>query len=134
MEPAPIRQPHWIQRAPPSPSSPPTVLQRRRSPRPSTMQRPRRPPGTPTSRRARAAKPATSAAATKPGAKPPATPAARFRPELEDKLGAQAARGLVAALRQGGGSVTIRLQPGALGDLKIKVDLAAGRVGASFEV
>lgn len=47
---------------------------------------------------------------------------------------AQLGRGLAAALRQGGGTVTMRLQPEALGDMKIKMDLEPGRVAARFEV
>jgi flagellar hook-length control protein FliK len=59
----------------------------------------------------------------------------RFRLEPEDeKVAAQFGRGLAAALRQNGGSITIRLQPEALGDLKIKMSLEPGKVGASFEV
>jgi flagellar hook-length control protein FliK len=58
---------------------------------------------------------------------------ARLAPD-EQKIAAQAARGLAAALRQGGGSVTLRLQPDALGELKVKLDLTGTKVGASFEV
>jgi flagellar hook-length control protein FliK len=62
-------------------------------------------------------------------------PQPRFKLEPEDeKVAAQFGRGLAAALRQNGGSVTIRLQPEALGDLKIKMSLDSGKVGASFEV
>lgn len=43
-------------------------------------------------------------------------------------------KGLAAAIRQGGGSVTLRLQPAALGDLKIKMELEGGRLAAQFEV
>ena len=77
----------------------------------------------------------TLARASKVAPKSPSTPTTRFAaaPE-EDKFAAQAARGLAAALRQGGGSVTVRLQPEALGDLKVKVDLAGVKVDASFEV
>jgi hypothetical protein len=46
---------------------------------------------------------------------------------------AQFGRGLVAALRQNGGTVTIRLQPQELGDLKIRMQLQNGRVEARFE-
>jgi flagellar hook-length control protein FliK len=61
------------------------------------------------------------------------TAAARLAPN-EEKIAAQAARGLAAALRQGGGSVTLRLQPDALGELKVKLDLTGTKVAASFEV
>lgn len=64
----------------------------------------------------------------------PEQPLSRFTLHAEDKLGAQAARGLAAALRQGGGSVTLRLHPEELGDLKVRVDSADGRIGATFEV
>src|SRR4029453_8928841 len=65
--------------------------------------------------------------------KPATQPGPRLAPEPESKLAAQAARGLAAAIRQGNGSVTMRLQPAGLGDLKIHVNLAHGRVEASFE-
>lgn len=61
----------------------------------------------------------------------PKAPAAS-RPDAE-KLMAQFGRGLAAALRQNGGTVTIRLQPQELGDLKIRVQLQNGRVDARFE-
>ncbi len=59
----------------------------------------------------------------------PARAAAR-----QEALAAQFGRGLAAALRQNGGTVTMRLQPEALGDLKIKMSLEPGKVEASFEV
>jgi flagellar hook-length control protein FliK len=41
---------------------------------------------------------------------------------------------LSAALRQGGGAVTLRLQPENLGDLKIRLEMEAGKVAAQFRV
>jgi flagellar hook-length control protein FliK len=46
---------------------------------------------------------------------------------------AQFSRGLAAALRQGGGSVTLRLNPEQLGDLTIKLHFQQGSVDARFE-
>lgn len=54
--------------------------------------------------------------------------------EPQDGMDAQALRGLTAAIRQGGGSVTLRLQPESLGDLRVRVDFGEGRVGATFQV
>lgn len=51
----------------------------------------------------------------------------------QDPLAAQVARGLAAALRQNGGCVTLRLEPDALGALKVRLRLDAGRVEATFE-
>lgn len=53
--------------------------------------------------------------------------------ENNDKFAAQIGRGFAAALRQGGGSVTLRLQPEALGNLKVRLELAGSRVDARFE-
>ncbi|MFM9996043.1 MAG: flagellar hook-length control protein FliK [Phycisphaerales bacterium] len=50
-----------------------------------------------------------------------------------DPLAGQVARGLAAALRQNGGSVTLQLEPAALGALKVRLRLDAGRVEATFE-
>jgi Flagellar hook-length control protein FliK len=64
------------------------------------------------------------------GAPPP-----RFTLKGDDeKFSAQLSRGLAAALRQKGGTVTLRLQPEALGDLKIRMALEPGKVAARFEV
>jgi flagellar hook-length control protein FliK len=58
----------------------------------------------------------------------------RFVPaEADDKFAAQLGRGFAAALRQGGGSVTLRLRPEALGDLKIRLELSGSQVDARFE-
>ncbi len=63
------------------------------------------------------------------------TPMPRFKLDAGDeKIAAQFGRGLAAALRQKGGTVTMRLQPEALGELKIKMSLDAGKVDAKFEV
>lgn len=74
------------------------------------------------------------------GTPTPASPRSAQQPsfeskfEDEQKFAAQLSRGLAAALRQGGGTVTMRLHPESLGSLTIRMDLHAGRVGASFEV
>lgn len=52
---------------------------------------------------------------------------------LDRAVAAQAVRGLAAALRQGSGSVTMRLAPEALGDLKVEVRLNGQKVDAKFE-
>jgi flagellar hook-length control protein FliK len=46
----------------------------------------------------------------------------------------QFARGLAAALRQGGGSVVMKLSPGTLGEVRVRLDLEGGRVLADFRV
>ncbi len=45
---------------------------------------------------------------------------------------ATAARGLTVAARQGGGTVTLRLQPPELGVLRVQMEMAQGTVRASF--
>lgn len=50
-----------------------------------------------------------------------------------DQVAAQIGRGFAAALRQQGGTVTLRLEPGSLGPLRIRMDLDAGRVEATLE-
>lgn len=66
-------------------------------------------------------------------------PAASHRTPLRDAdpqnevFSAQVGRGLAAVLRQGGGSVLLRLQPDALGELKVRLDLKDGVVTAKFE-
>jgi hypothetical protein len=54
--------------------------------------------------------------------------------EQETRFAAQLSRGLASVLRQGGGSLTMRLQPEALGEMTINMDLHPGRVGATFKV
>jgi flagellar hook-length control protein FliK len=77
--------------------------------------------------------PATAKAAElKPRTAAPKS-APRPAPE-EEPPQAQFGRGLAAALRQNGGTVTLRLEPEALGDLKIRLALEPGRVEAKFEV
>jgi flagellar hook-length control protein FliK len=61
--------------------------------------------------------------------KPAAAPDA-----AREKFLAQMSRGLAAALRQNGGTVTLRLKPDDLGDLKVRLQLQGGRVEARFEV
>jgi flagellar hook-length control protein FliK len=64
-------------------------------------------------------------------ARPAALPAA---PPREPTPQAQFARGLAAALRQGGGTVMLHLKPAALGDLRIRLDIRGGSVAAQFQV
>lgn len=69
-----------------------------------------------------------------PNVAKPAFAARVLRPADPDAFTAQVSRGLAAALRQNGGTVTIRMQPEALGDLKIRMGLDGGKVVAAFEV
>ncbi|TVQ61146.1 MAG: flagellar hook-length control protein FliK [Phycisphaerales bacterium] len=64
--------------------------------------------------------------ATKPGAPAPSR-------GQEAQLAAQVQRGLFAALRQQGGSVTMRLAPDALGALTVRLSVQGARVQATFE-
>lgn len=64
----------------------------------------------------------------------PQSPPSHFRAQPDDNpLTAQALRGLAAALRQNGGSVTLRLNPEQLGFMKIEMSLKEGRVDARIE-
>jgi hypothetical protein len=58
----------------------------------------------------------------------------RLTEDSEHAFASQLQRGLAAALNQNGGTVNIRLQPEALGDLKIRMDLRHGQVSAEFRV
>ena len=64
------------------------------------------------------------------------SPSSLARPFQFDhqKVLAQVGRGLAAVLRRQGGVVTLRLEPAALGRLKIRLDLNQGRVNATFRV
>jgi flagellar hook-length control protein FliK len=53
--------------------------------------------------------------------------------ESREKVQAQIARGLVAALKQKGGVMTLRLNPEHLGSIKIDLTIEAGRVSAFFD-
>jgi flagellar hook-length control protein FliK len=64
----------------------------------------------------------------------PAHAARLLRHADPEAFAAQVSRGLAAALRQNGGTVTIRMQPEALGDLRIRMGLGDGKVAAAFEV
>lgn len=64
----------------------------------------------------------------------PQSPPSHFRAQPDDNpLTAQALRGLAAALRQNGGSVTLRLNPEQLGFMKVEMSLKEGRVDARIE-
>jgi flagellar hook-length control protein FliK len=67
---------------------------------------------------------------TRAGEAPPKAAPARRTPEAPE---AQFARGLSAALRQGGGTVTLHLKPQELGDLKIRLEIDGASVEARFE-
>lgn len=92
------------------------------------------------SKSAAAAPTPTTAARPQPAApsakldtsKPPRTadPAPRNSDEAPP---AQFSRGLAAALRQNGGTVTLHLKPQELGDLKIRLQIHQGSVEARFE-
>lgn len=64
--------------------------------------------------------------APKPGAPTPSR-------SQEAQLAAQVQRGLFAALRQQGGSVTMRLAPDALGAMTVRLSVQGARVQATFE-
>ena len=55
------------------------------------------------------------------------------RSSTGEPVEAQFQRGLALALRQGGGTVTLHLQPESLGDLRVRMSLDEARVEASFE-
>jgi len=93
--------------------------------------------------------PPTGAAATNPGvvdggvpARPgPMAPAgvpadaagsATGRPTADEAV-AHALRGVRMLTGRGGGTMTLRLQPGDLGDLRVRVDIRGGRVTAEFK-
>lgn len=63
-----------------------------------------------------------------------ATPLPRPPGGGQEPLAAQVRRGLAAVLRQGGGSVLMRLSPEALGQLRIRLDLDGASVSARFDV
>jgi len=69
-----------------------------------------------------------------PKTAPTRTQAAAPKEPQADKLAAQIGRGLAAALRQKNGTVTLRLKSEDVGTVKVRVQLAAGRVEARFEV
>jgi flagellar hook-length control protein FliK len=77
----------------------------------------------------RGMRPVTAAPAPKGPQAARTGPAPRTEPAA-----AQFSRGLSAALRQGGGAVTLRLHPENLGDLKIRLEMEAGKVAAQFRV
>jgi flagellar hook-length control protein FliK len=52
--------------------------------------------------------------------------------DAEHPVQGQALRGLTAALRQGGGTVTLKLNPEALGPLRVEVAVSASNVTARF--
>lgn len=62
-----------------------------------------------------------------------ATAPAPRKPEMEHPVSAHALRGLVAALRQGSGSTTLRITPEHLGQLRISVDVKATEVVARVQ-
>ncbi|MGP1271914.1 MAG: flagellar hook-length control protein FliK [Phycisphaerales bacterium] len=49
------------------------------------------------------------------------------------EAGAQVQRGLAQVLRQGGGSLTLRLTPNDLGEVRVSLQLAGGRVSGTIE-
>lgn len=55
-------------------------------------------------------------------------------PTDSDQFEAQLARGMAAALQQKGGTVTLRMQPETLGQLRIHMDLSPGQVALRFQV
>ncbi|MGH7130846.1 MAG: flagellar hook-length control protein FliK [Phycisphaerales bacterium] len=72
--------------------------------------------------------------AARPNARPAAAnPTTSATPQSPD-FAAQVQRGMAAAIAQGGGQVTLRLNPQALGQLRVKLDLRADVVKLRFEV
>lgn len=62
-------------------------------------------------------------------------PAATRQPGTpQEAFAAQLKRGLAAVLRQNGGSVTVRMAPASLGQVRIRLDLDQGQVSARFDV
>lgn len=59
--------------------------------------------------------------------------APRFVREQDETLSGQLVRGLASILRQKGGAVTIRLNPEALGAVKVKLEIDQASVRARFE-
>lgn len=64
---------------------------------------------------------------------PVPTPSAEKSAKPEAPVPAAALRGLAAALRQGGGTVTMRLAPEALGSLKVQITTHESKIIARFE-
>jgi flagellar hook-length control protein FliK len=56
------------------------------------------------------------------------------RQPAPETFAAQLKRGLAAVLRQNGGSVTVRMAPASLGQIRIRLDLNQGQVSARFDV
>ena len=58
------------------------------------------------------------------------------RPDADDQnpTARSVARGMNAVLRQGGGSLTMRLSPATLGEVRIEMSMQGGRVSVQFDV
>jgi len=56
------------------------------------------------------------------------------RPEQEAAVSQSVKRGMSAVLRQGGGSLTMKLSPATLGDIRIEMTMQSGRVAVQFDV
>lgn len=60
--------------------------------------------------------------------------AMQARSEPESPTAQSVARGVSAVLRQGGGSLTMKLSPASLGDIRIEMNMHAGKVSVQFDV
>lgn len=68
------------------------------------------------------------------GMKPRAAPQRPvLQEQIEEKASAQVTRGLASILRKGGGTTLIRLQPDALGAVRVQLNLSDSRVQAKVE-
>jgi len=56
------------------------------------------------------------------------------RSEQQSPTAQSVARGVSAVLRQGGGSLTMKLSPASLGDIRIEMNMHAGKVSVQFDV
>jgi flagellar hook-length control protein FliK len=56
------------------------------------------------------------------------------RPEQEAAVSQSVSRGMNAVLRQGGGSLTMKLSPASLGEIRIEMTMQSGKVTVQFDV
>lgn len=80
-----------------------------------------------------AARPGPAPAPGVPAVSADSGPAAAGRGAGEPPALAQALRGARMLVGRDGGSMTVRLNPGTLGDLRVRVDIQGGRVTAEFQ-
>lgn len=88
------------------------------------------PGGTPVTARGVTGVPVAQRAGAKVSAQPPK---AAGSPRTDRQIHAQAVRGIAAAVKQGGGSITLRLEPEHLGSLRVRVEVKGHKVTAGIE-